>query len=242
MTRRTVLVTGGTSGIGRAVAARFAAAGAEVFVTGRHADTVERSAKELGVRGVVCDATRPEQVTMLSNRFDAGLDVLVNAAGGLPESAPGSAELPPLEALLTQWKSSLDQNLLSAVLTTASVQERLNRGGSVISIGSIGAERRGGSYGAAKAALAAWSAALSAELGPRGVTCNVISSGYVAGTGFFQGQMTDERHRSLIQETHTKRAGAPEDIAETAWFLASPGAAHITGQTLHVNGGAFTTR
>ncbi|MFC1405123.1 MULTISPECIES: SDR family NAD(P)-dependent oxidoreductase [Streptacidiphilus] len=244
--RRTVLVTGGTSGIGRAVAARFAAEGAEVFITGRHSDTVERSAKELGVRGVVCDATRPEQVAAVSDRLGAelgtGLDVLVNAAGGLPETAAGSAELPPLEALLTQWQTSLEQNLLSAVLTTASVREKLNRGGSVISIGSIGAERRGGSYGAAKAALAAWSAALSADLGALGVTCNVISAGYVAGTGFFQGQMTDERHQSLVQETHTKRAGTPADIAETAWFLASPGAAHITGQTIHVNGGAFTTR
>ena len=242
MTRRTVLVTGGTSGIGRAVAARFAAEGAEVFITGRHADTVERSAKELGVHGVVCDATRPGQVAALSERSGAGLDVLVNAAGGLPEPVPSAAELPPLDALLAQWQSSLDQNLLSAVLTTASVQANLNRGGSVISIGSIGAERRGGSYGAAKAALTAWSAALSADLGPRGVTCNVISAGYVAGTGFFQGQLTDERHRALVQETHTKRAGTPEDIAETAWFLASPGATHITGQTLHVNGGAFTTR
>ncbi|MFC1439587.1 SDR family oxidoreductase [Streptacidiphilus sp. N1-10] len=244
--RRTVLVTGGTSGIGRAVAARFAAEGAEVFITGRHSDTVERSAKELGVRGVVCDATRPEQVAAVSDRLGAelgtGLDVLVNAAGGLPEAAAGSAELPLLEALLTQWQTSLEQNLLSAVLTTASVREKLNRGGSVISIGSIGAERRGGSYGAAKAALAAWSATLSADLGPLGVTCNVISAGYVAGTGFFQGQMTDERHQSLVQETHTKRAGTPADIAETAWFLASPGAAHITGQTIHVNGGAFTTR
>ena len=242
MTRRIVLVTGGTSGIGRAVAARFAAEQAEVFITGRHADSVERSAKELGVHGVVCDATRPDQVAALSDRLGAGVDVLVNAAGGLPETETGSAELPPLEALLAQWQSSLDQNLLSAVLTTESVREKLSRGGSVISIGSIGAERRGGSYGAAKAALSAWSAALSAGLGPRGVTCNVISAGYVAGTGFFQGQLTDQRHQSLVQETHTKRAGAPEDIAETAWFLASPGAAHITGQTLHVNGGAFTTR
>ena len=248
MPRRTVLVTGGTSGIGRAVAARFAAEGAEVFITGRHSDTVERSAKELGVHGLVCDATRPEQVAALSDRLgdrlSEGLDVLVNAAGGLPGAAAGAdaAEHTPLEALLAQWQSSLEQNLLSAVLTTASVRERLNHGGTVISIGSIGAERRGGSYGAAKAALAAWSAALSADLGPRGVTCNVISAGYVAGTGFFQGQMTDERHQSLVQETHTKRAGTPEDIAGTAWFLASPGAAHITGQTLHVNGGAFTTR
>jgi 3-oxoacyl-[acyl-carrier protein] reductase len=95
------------------------------------------------------------------------------------------------------------------VLATHALAGRLRAGGSVISISSIGAERGGGSYGAAKAGLAAWSADLSAELGPRGVTANVISPGYIAGTGF---------------------------------FLASPGARHITGQTIHVNGGAFTTR
>jgi len=68
------------------------------------------------------------------------------------------------------------------------------------------------------------------------------SAGYVAGTNFFQGRMTEERHTALIEETHTKRASSTEDIALTTCFLASPGARHITGQTLHVNGGAFTTR
>ncbi|MYS20600.1 3-oxoacyl-[acyl-carrier protein] reductase [Streptomyces sp. DvalAA-14] len=243
---RTVLVTGATSGIGRAVAARLAAdrdgpaARAEVFVTGRHADSVERTAGELGVHGVVCDATDPGQVAALGRRLGPRLDVLVNAAGGLPDPAPADAA--PLEALLGQWQEALAQNLLGAVLTTASVQDLLTEGSAVVSIGSIGAERRGGSYGAAKAALAAWNASLSAELGPRGITCNVVSAGYVAGTGFFRGRMTDERHRSLVQETHTKRPGTPDDIAETVSFLASPGARHITGQTLHVNGGAFTTR
>jgi 3-oxoacyl-[acyl-carrier protein] reductase len=237
---RIVLVTGGTSGIGRAVAARFAADQAEVFITGRHADTVERTAKELGVHGVVCDATEPGQVANVSARLGETLDVLVNAAGGLPDAAP--ADAPPLEALLAQWRASLAQNLLSAVLTTASVQDKLGPGGSVISIGSIGAERRGGSYGASKAALAAWNASLSAELGPRGITSNVISAGFIAGTNFFRGQMTDERHHTLVQETHDKRPGTVDDITETAYFLASPGAGHITGQTIHVNGGAFTTR
>ncbi len=236
---RTVLITGATSGIGRAIAARFAADRAEVHITGRHRDTVEQTAKELGVHGVVCDATDPGQVAALSARFTA-LDVLVNAAGGLPETASGDGS--PLEALIAQWHSSLAQNLLSAVLTTASVQDVLTPGGSVISIGSIGAERRGGSYGAAKAALGAWSASLSATLGPRGITSNVISAGYIAGTAFFNGPLPEERHNSLVQETHDKRPGTPDDIAQTAYFLASPGARHITGQTIHVNGGAFTTR
>ena len=237
---RVVLVTGGTSGIGRAIAARFADGLTEVFVTGRHTHTVERTAKELGVRGVVCDATRPADVAALSDRLGDTLDVLVNAAGGL--AGPPPADAGPLDALFAQWQEDLSQNLLSAVMTTASVQDKLVAGGSVISIGSIGAERGGGSYGAAKAALGAWNAWLSAQLGPRGVSTNVIAAGYVEGTGFFQGKMTDERHDALVRETHDKRPGTTGDIAETAFFLASPGAAHITGQTIHVNGGAFTTR
>ncbi|WP_250301165.1 SDR family oxidoreductase [Streptomyces sp. A 4/2] len=151
-------------------------------------------------------------------------------------------DAPPLESLLAQWHANLAQNLLGAVLTTASVQDKLTPGSSILSIGSIGAERRGGSYGASKAALAAWNASLSSELGPRGITSNVISAGYIAGTNFFRGQMTDERHQALVQETHDKRPGTLDDITETAYFLASPGARHVTGQTIHVNGGAFTTR
>ncbi|MEV0199961.1 SDR family oxidoreductase [Nonomuraea sp. NPDC050691] len=237
---RTVLVTGGTSGIGRAVAARFAADGADVVITGRHRETVEPAAGELGVRGLACDAGRPDQVAAMAAELDGPLDVLVNAAGGLPaQPADGT---PPLEALAQEWRSSVSANVLTAVLTTAAVRDRLAPGGAVVSIGSIGAERGGGSYGAAKAALAAWNATLAAALGPRDVTCNVISSGYVAGTGFFGDGMTEERHRKLVEETLLKRPGTPGDIAETIFFLASPGGRHITGQTIHVNGGAFTTR
>jgi 3-oxoacyl-[acyl-carrier protein] reductase len=134
------------------------------------------------------------------------------------------------------------EDLVSAVLTTYAVADRLAAGGSVISIGTIGAERGGGSYGAAKAALAAWNADLSSEIGPRGVTANVISAGYIAGTNFFRGRLTSQRRETLVAATHDKRPGKPDDIAETAHFLASPGARHITGQNIHVNGGAFTTR
>jgi len=234
-----VLVTGGTSGIGRAIAQRFAADQAEVVITGRNTQAVAQTARDMGVAGVACDATDCGQVEALAARLGE-LDVLVNAAGGLPRADRGARSA--LEALVAEWHASLAQNLISAVLTTGSVRDKLTRGSTVISIGSIGAERRGGSYGAAKAALAAWNAALSAELGPGGVTCNVISAGYIAGTSFFGDQLSDERYRALVAETHNKRPGAVDDIAETAYFLASSGARHITGQTIHVNGGAFTTR
>jgi 3-oxoacyl-[acyl-carrier protein] reductase len=245
---RNVLVTGASGGIGRAIAARFVADGDAVVITGRDAERLRRAAGELGARGVVCDAADPEQVATLRTGLGGTLDVLVNNAGGNTDFDSGGEEdgdggsLESLERLAASWRANLDANLIGAVLTTHAVEDLLAGGGSVISIGTIGAERGGGSYGAAKAALASWNAYLSAEVGPRGVTANVISAGFIEGTNFFRDRMTSQRRDTLIAATHDKRPGRPDDIAETAYFLASPGARHITGQTIHVNGGAFTTR
>jgi 3-oxoacyl-[acyl-carrier protein] reductase len=248
---RNVLITGAGNGIGRAVATRFAADGDTIVITGRAEERLKRTAAELGAHAVVCDATDPAQVARLraelADRIGPALDVLVNNAGGnttFDEASPATDQdhRAELEELAASWRANLDANLISAVLTTHAVAGRLAPGGSVISIGTIGAERGGGSYGAAKAALAAWNAFLSADIGPRGVTANVISAGYIEGTSFFRDRMTPQRRDALIGATHDKRPGRPDDIAQTAHFLASPGARHITGQTIHVNGGAFTTR
>jgi 3-oxoacyl-[acyl-carrier protein] reductase len=248
---RNVLVTGASGGMGRAVAARFAANGDAVVITGRDAERLRHAADEIGASGVVCDAADPEQVASLRAGLGDTLDVLVNNAGGNTDfdsdGAAGEGDeaggcLAALERVAASWRANLDANLISAVLTTHAVADLLAGGGSVISIGTIGAERGGGSYGAAKAALASWNAYLSAEIGPRGVTANVISAGYIEGTNFFRDRLTSQRRETLIAATHDKRPGKPDDIAETAYFLASPGARHITGQTIHVNGGAFTTR
>jgi 3-oxoacyl-[acyl-carrier protein] reductase len=255
---RNVLVTGASGGIGRAIAARFVAGGDAVVITGRNAERLRRAADEIGARGVVCDAADPEQVARLGAGLGDTLGVLVNNAGGntnFDQDSPPGGEggeteegdgtdgcRAGLERLAAAWRANLDANLISAVLTTHAVADRLAAGGSVISIGTIGAERGGGSYGAAKAALASWNADLSSEIGPRGITANVISAGYTEGTNFFRDRLTSQRRETLIAATHDKRPGRPDDIAETAYFLASPGARHITGQTIHVNGGAFTTR
>jgi len=252
---RNVLITGASNGIGRAIATRFVADGDTVVITGRNADRLQRAAAEIGARGVVCDAADPAQVAALRAGLGDTLDVLVNNAGGntdfdgqVEDEAPqadgesSNSCGASLERLAASWRANLDANLISAVLTTEAVADRLASGGSVINIGTIGAERGGGSYGAAKAALASWNAYLSAEIGPRGVTANVISPGYIADTNFFRDRLTSQRRENLIAATHDKRPGRPGDIAETAHFLASPGARHITGQIIHVNGGAFTTR
>src|SRR5215472_14851305 len=218
---RTVLVTGGSNGIGRSVAARFAAAGEQVIITGRSAERLKQAAADLGVRGVVCDGSDPAQVAALAGELGPAVDVLVNNAGGNTDFiAPAAvADGRPLEqelaALAASWQANLDANLFTAVLTTQAVAGLIPEGGSVISIGSIGAERGAGSYGAAKAALAAWNLTVSSELGPRGVTANVVSAGYIAGTDFFAGQLTDTRRDTLIAATHDKRPGRTDDIAAT---------------------------
>ena len=246
---RIVLVTGGGNGLGKAVAARFLADGDAVFITGRNAGRVADTAAEIGAKPIAGDATDPAQVARMAGEIGDDLDVLVNMAGGNTDftataAGPGKPGGPvaELERVAAAWHANLDANLLSAVLTTTAVLGKLRAGGSIINVGSIGAEYASTSYGAAKAAVAAWTAGLSAAAGARGLTANVISPGYIAETDFFRGRLTEERKAALIGATHDGRAGQPGDIAETAYFLASDGARHITGQTLHVNGGAHTTR
>ncbi|MEV6413815.1 SDR family oxidoreductase [Kribbella sp. NPDC051718] len=102
--------------------------------------------------------------------------------------------------------------------------------------------RGAGSYGAAKSALATWNQDIAAELGPRGITSNVVAPGFTAGTEFFQDRLTPERRERLLSATMVKRHGEVSDIAAAIHFLASPAARYISGQTLHSNGGALTTR
>lgn len=239
---RNVLVTGGGTGIGKAVAAVFAADGDRVFITGRRPEPLQATAAELGptVQPVVCDGTDPIQVGALSAQLPGSLNVLVHCAGGntdFDRAAPGD-----LISLAANWRANLEANLVSAVITTAAMRDRLTEGGAVVNIGSIAADQGAGAYGAAKAGVASWNITLASELGPRGVTANVVSPGYITDTEFFRDKLTDKRREALIAATSTRRAGTPDDVAGTVQFLASPAARHITGQVIAVNGGARTTR
>jgi 3-oxoacyl-[acyl-carrier protein] reductase len=239
---RIVLVTGGGKGLGKAVATRIRAGGDTVFITGRDVDRLANTAAEIDARSITCDATDPQHVARMADELGADLDVLVNMAGGNTDFDQIDGERAPLAQVIMAWRANLDANLLSAVLTTTAVLDKLRPGGAIVNIGSIGAEYAGSSYGAAKAALAAWTAGLSSEVGRRALTANLIAPGYIAETDFFRGKLSEQRRTALIDATHNGRAGHPSDIAETTYFLASDGARHITGQTLHVNGGAHTTR
>lgn len=239
---RDVVVTGGGTGIGYAIAAEFAAAGERVTITGRRDGVLAEAADRLGVRPVAFDAADPAAVQAALPSLPDRVDVLVNNAGGNTDLA---GEPPPdgdLAGLAAAWWANLAANVLTAVLVTAALQPRLADGGRVVTLGSIAAKRGADSYGAAKAAIEAWTASLAAELGPRGITANVVSPGLTLDTEFFHGRLTEQRTQRLVGETRTGRAGTPADVAATVRFLCSPEAGQLTGQVVHVNGGAYLGR
>jgi 3-oxoacyl-[acyl-carrier protein] reductase len=239
---RQIVVTGGGTGIGKAVAAAFAHDGNVVVITGRRPEPLVAAVAEIGerVRAVPFDAADPAQVELALHRLPDTVDVLVNAAGGNTDiGAPDPATLADVAAA---WQANFDSNVLSAVLVTTALRPRLARGGAVISFSSIAAHRPGAdSYSAAKAAIEGWNLTLARELGADQITANVVAPGFIDDTEFFRGRMTDERRRTLIAQTANGRGGTPADIAATVLFLASPGASHITGQLVHVNGGALSS-
>lgn len=238
---KTVVVTGGGTGIGKAIAARFARDGAQTITTGRRLEVLEQAVDEIGgdVRAHCFDASQPDQVARFADEVGE-VDVLVNNAGGntdFDRQAPNG-----LADTAAAWRSNFEANVVSAVLMTTALRPAMRPGGAIITIGSIAADKGAGSYGAAKAAVASWNVDLAREVGPAGITANVVSPGYIAETEFFRDVLTGDRKRALIAATMTGRAGAPDDIAAMVTFLASGQARQITGQVFAVNGGEWTTR
>lgn len=236
---RTVLVTGGSRGIGRAIAQAFVTGGDTVTITGRD-DRVARVAAEIGAHAAHLDVADPDSVEALAATLSGGVDVVVNNAGGFASRTPAVGA--PVRDVAEHWHRDLAVNLVGAVLVVTALEPHLRSGGAVVSIGSIGAEYAANAYSTAKAALAAWNAGIAERLGARGITANVVAPGYVEGTELFGGPLPEQRYDALVAKTFTGRAGRPEDVAGVVHLLASPAARHVTGQTVHVNGGAFTTR
>ncbi|MFF3206107.1 SDR family NAD(P)-dependent oxidoreductase [Streptomyces sp. NPDC002962] len=240
---RNVVISGGGTGIGLAAAQVFAADGDRVLLLGRRADVLAKA----GVAGALtyaADLSEPERVRGVARFVEAEfgtVDVLVHSAGGAGHPEPPSAGADPLDRVAHHWTVNFRNNTLSAALLTEALKDRLaSPGGRVLFVSSIAAYRGSGSgaYGGAKAALHPYARDLARELGPRGITVNLVAPGYVEDTGFFGDAIEPARRERLVGETFTGRAGTPGDIAATLHWLASPGAGHVTSQTVQVNGGA----
>jgi 3-oxoacyl-[acyl-carrier protein] reductase len=240
---RNVVISGGGTGIGLAAAQTFAAEGDRVLLLGRRSEVLEKA----GVPGALTyaadlgDVDAVRGVVGFVEREFGTVDVLIHSAGGTGQLEPPVESADPLDAVAHNWTVNFRLNLLTAALLTEGLKDRLaSPGGRVLFVSSIAAYRGSGSgaYAAAKAGLHPYAHDLARDLGPRGITANVVAPGYIEDTEFFGAAIDPARRERLIGDTSTGRAGTPRDVAATLHWLASAGAGHVTSQVVQVNGGA----
>ncbi|QUQ67198.1 SDR family NAD(P)-dependent oxidoreductase [Kutzneria sp. CA-103260] len=240
--KRTVVVTGGGTGIGAAAAELFARSGHDVTITGRRADVLAATAERLGVAHVAFDAADPAAVQAALDQLPARVDVLVNNAGGNTDRRRPAVVAGDLAGLADAWRANYEANVLTTVLVTEALKPRLTDGARLVTIGSIAAKQGSGSYGAAKAALEAWNVETARTLGGRGITANIVAPGVTLDTEFFAGTVSEDWVAARVSAAFNRRPGTPGEVAEAVFFLARPDSGHLTGQVVHVNGGAYAAR
>jgi 3-oxoacyl-[acyl-carrier protein] reductase len=230
---KTALVTGGSRGIGRAIAVELARAGAEVTLSYRSGKgEAEEVSNEAGCRAVEADVSDAEQAKALVEAA-GDLDVLVNNAGITRDG---------LLARMSDedWRVVLETNLHGTFHTCrAAVRGMMKRrAGSIVNVSSIvGLHGNPGqtNYSASKAGIIGFTKALARELGNRGVRANVVAPGYID-TRLTQ-VIADDMKELMLANTPLGRFGRPEDVAGAVRFLCSDDAAFITGEVLLVDGG-----
>lgn len=237
---RRALVTGGSRGIGAAIALALADKGADVAITFEHsADRAAEVVRGIESRGrmghaVKADSANPEAIKRSVEdtvRVLGGIDILVNNAAIARYAPVAEVDLATIDALLAV-------NVRGPLLASQATIPHLGAGGRIINIGSAGADRIVGDsatiYFLTKSALQAFTRGLARELGPRDVTVNLVQPGSTdTDMNPAHGEFS-EFQRSL---SPLGRYGTPEDVAATVAFLASPAARHVTGAILTVDGG-----
>jgi 3-oxoacyl-[acyl-carrier protein] reductase len=237
----TALVTGASRGIGAAIATELASLGAKVIgtaTTESGAVAIGEKLAEFGGVGRMLNVTDTAAVDALiegiAKEF-APLSILVNNAGITRDQLL-------MRMKDEDWQAILDTNLSSVFRTSKAVMRGMMkaRKGRIINIASvIGLTGNPGqsNYAAAKAGIIAFSKSLAREIGSRGVTVNVVAPGFID-TDMTRG-LPEEQKNAMLGQIALGRFGEPADIARAVAFLASPAAAYITGETLHVNGGMY---
>ncbi|MDQ6830490.1 MAG: SDR family oxidoreductase [Gemmatimonadota bacterium] len=239
---RVALITGGTRGIGRAIAQHFYSLGAEVAVNARTDARARAAAMLVGDRalGVGADVSKRtevrEMVDAVIARFDR-LDILVNNAA--IAHATRIDEISEAE-----WRETIDVNLTGAFLCLTAVIPRMRdqKFGRVINISSLAGRSvsllGGAHYTASKAGMLGLTRAAAKELGPAGITVNAICPGLID-TELARENSNDERRAAYAGGFPARRLGTAHEVAELAAFLAGDGAAYITGASLDINGGSL---
>jgi 3-oxoacyl-[acyl-carrier protein] reductase len=239
---RVALVTGGSRGIGRAIALRLAADGHAVVVNysanSSAASEVVKSIESAGGRAIAAkgDVSDPEQVGQVFDLISAELgtvDVLVNNAGITKDNLL-------LRMSQEDFDSVIQTNLRSAFLCTKSslrgmLKARWGRIISIASVAGITGNAGQANYAASKAGMIAFSKSIAKEVGSRGITSNVVAPGYIE-TGMTD-SLSDNIKKTASASISLGRFGQPEEVAAAVGFLASDSSSYITGQVLAVDGG-----
>jgi len=240
---RTALVTGASRGIGRAIASALAAAGARVVGTATSdggAQAVEAALADYSApgKGAVLDVASVASIDHLFTTLKADAlepDILVNNAGVTRDGLL-------LRMRDDDWQTVIETNLSSVYRMCRASARHLMRcgGGRIINVSSVVASLGNAgqaNYAAAKSGMEGFTRSLARELGSRAVTVNAVAPGFID-TDMTRA-LSDEQRRMLVAQVPLGRLGSAEDVAEAVVFLASPSAAYITGETLHVNGGMY---
>ena len=240
---KTAIVTGGTRGIGAAVAALLAEHGAAVVVSGRDAARLQNAVQELeergaSVHGVVADAAKREDADRLveaaKERYGR-LDLLVNNAGITRDGLL-------IRMKDDDWDRVMEVNLRGAFLVTRAAAKLMvrQRSGRIINIASTaGAMGNPGqvNYSAAKAGLIGFTKATARELAHWGILVNAVAPGLIETD--MAAAIPAAAREALLEQVPLKRIGSAREVAEMVGFLAGDGAAYVTGQVFHVNGGLY---
>jgi len=244
---KVIIVTGASTGMGRAIAVGMAAAGATLGLVARTQEKLDETASLARAKGaevltfpgnVADNEVAKHSVRTMLERFGR-IDVLVNNAGDLVERKP------LLEMTEALWRQVLDLNLSSVFFVTqAAAPGMIERGrGAIVNVSSLAAHNGGGpgalAYAAAKGGLISLTKAMAKELAPKGVRVNCVSPGLIGQTAF-HGRFTAPEAFAAIEKTiPLGRGGTPEEVGRVIAFLAGPDAAYLVGETVEVNGGMF---
>ena len=241
LTHQIAVVTGAGRGIGRAIALKFAAAGADVACVSRTFENSEKVAAEIRALGRrawahAVDVSDSVAVAGAAEKIlaEAGrVDILVNNAGITRDGLL-------MRMSEADWDAVLDTNLKAAFTMTKAFTRAFlkQRSGRIINVSSvIGLIGNAGqcNYAASKAGLIGFTKSIARELASRGITANALAPGFIETD--MTAELKEEMKAELLKQIPLGTLGKPEDIAEAALFLASPGARYITGQVLAVDGG-----